>query len=138
MSNPSVCSSSSSLLTFVDWKLQEDTVWPKEGKHILATFDEEGIVVYQAFNPAIAKYAVEHQAFGGPEYSFSRMSWVKTNYLWMMYRAGWASKPNQEHILAIKLTHSFFHQILNETLHSSISLTAEEKSERKSLVSSIE
>ena len=35
--------------------------WPKEGKHILAQFDEDTIVVYQAFNPMIADYAVEHQ-----------------------------------------------------------------------------
>lgn len=35
--------------------------WPKDGKHILAQYDEKTIVVYQAFNPSIAEYAVSHQ-----------------------------------------------------------------------------
>ena len=55
------------------------------------------VVVYQAFNPEIAQYAVQNQHFGGPAYNFNRMSWIKTNFLWMMYRSGWATKKNQEH-----------------------------------------
>lgn len=40
---------------------QRDKHWPKEGRHILAQYDEDSIVVYQAYCPEIAKYAVEHQ-----------------------------------------------------------------------------
>ena len=36
-------------------------VWPGEGNHILATYDEDSIVVYQAFCPAIADAAVREQ-----------------------------------------------------------------------------
>jgi len=25
----------------------------------------------------------------------NRMTWIKPNFLWMMYRSGWASKKNQ-------------------------------------------
>ena len=32
--------------------------WPKQGRHVLAQFDAENIVVYQAFRPEIAEYAV--------------------------------------------------------------------------------
>ena len=35
--------------------------WPLKGKHILAQFDEDSIIVYMAFKPSIADYAVEHQ-----------------------------------------------------------------------------
>lgn len=35
--------------------------WPKEGKHILAQYDDKTVIVYQAFKPSIAKYAVENQ-----------------------------------------------------------------------------
>lgn len=46
--------------------------------------------------------SVEHKTFVGcPEYNPVRMTWVKTNFLWMMFRSGWASKPNQERVLAI-------------------------------------
>lgn len=88
--------------------------WRKEGKHILAQFDDENVFVYQAFNPSIAEFAVKHQKFGGPYYQFSRMSWVKTNFLWMMYRSNWASKKNQERILAIQIPREAFETILSQ------------------------
>jgi hypothetical protein len=40
------------------------------------------------------------------------MTWIKTNFLWMMYRSGWASKRFQERILAIRLTRKGFEEIL--------------------------
>jgi|GEM_PF-2390074 len=46
-------------------------VWPKDGRHILAHYDDESIVVYQAYNPAIGRYAIEHGRFGGG-FSFSQ------------------------------------------------------------------
>ncbi len=55
--------------------------WPRAGRHILAHFDASSVIVYQAYRPSIARYAVEHGLFGGPEFSFSRMSWIKPNFL---------------------------------------------------------
>lgn len=92
---------------------------PKTGKQIIGQREGENIIVYQAFNPFIAKYAVEHQKFGGPHYSFTRMSWIKPGFLWMMYRAGWASKEHQQHILAITLSLKHFETILAEATISS-------------------
>ena len=43
------------------YMIQRKTFWPKDGQHILAQFDSDSIVVYQAFNPVIAEYAVRHQ-----------------------------------------------------------------------------
>ena len=97
-----------------------ETDLPQEGRCILGQMtNEENLVVYQAFNPSIAQYAVENQQFGGSQYSFNRMSWIKPNFLWMMYRAGWASKSNQECILAIEIAKPHFEQILAEAVHSS-------------------
>ncbi len=92
---------------------------PQNGHHILGQSDGEKIVVYQAFNPDISRYAIENQRFGGSAYSFSRMSWIKPNFLWMMYRAGWASKPNQERILAIEISIQNFKHILESAVYSS-------------------
>jgi hypothetical protein len=36
------------------------------------------------------------------------MTWIKTNFLWMMFRCGWASKSNQERVLAIWLKRDAF------------------------------
>lgn len=75
-------------------------------------------MVYQAYRPAIAEYAVKHQRFGG-EFSFNRMSWVKPNFLWMMYRSGWAAKEGQERILALWLKRDFFDELLLTAVVSS-------------------
>lgn len=86
-------------------------VWPSEGRHILASHDEESVVVYQAYRPAIGLYAARNQRFGG-EFSFSRMSWIKPNFLWMMYRSGWGTKEGQEVTLAVTIPRSLFDEIL--------------------------
>lgn len=92
---------------------------PQLGQHILAQQTEDTIFVYQAFNPRIASYAIEHQQFGGEHYSFNRMTWIKPNFLWMMYRCGWAKKENQKRVLAIELLKTDFDKILGEAVHSS-------------------
>jgi hypothetical protein len=92
--------------------------WPREGQHILAQYDDTSVVVYQAYRPAIAAFAVEHQLFGG-EFSFSRMSWIKPNFLWMMFRCGWATKEDQHRVLAITIKRAGFEEILQQAVHSS-------------------
>ncbi|MBO9827767.1 DUF4291 domain-containing protein [Xanthomonas sp. A2111] len=91
--------------------------WPRQGRHILARFDADTIDVYQAYRPAIAQFAVAHQRFGGA-FSYDRMSWIKPNFLWMMYRAGWAQKEGQERILAIRLPRAFFDALLRDAVPS--------------------
>lgn len=83
----------------------------------MAQYDTGGVFVYQAYRPSIAEYATRHQRFGG-EFSYNRMSWIKTNFLWMMYRSGWACKEGQERILAIRLSRSFFEELLLQSVAS--------------------
>lgn len=86
---------------------------PQEGNFILGQQHNDNIIVYQAFNDRIADYAVANQKFGGPDYNFSRMTWIKPNFLWMMYRSGWAQKENQNRILAIEMTFDGFQELLS-------------------------
>lgn len=97
--------------------LQQSGTWPQKGRHILAQHDEATICVYQAYGPPIAEYAVAHQRFGG-DFSYARMSWIKPNFLWMMYRSGWATKQGQERILAIALSRLFFDELLRSAVLS--------------------
>ena len=97
--------------------LNQVSNWPKTGRHILAQFDENTVVVYQAYRPAIALFAAENGYFGG-EFSLNRMSWIKPNFLWMMYRSGWGTKLDQEVILAVRLLRSAFDKILASAVHS--------------------
>jgi hypothetical protein len=103
-------------LTFAPY-LDQQAEWPREGRHIMAHFGAENVVVYQAFRPEIGRFAVEHQRFGGP-FSMNRMSWIKPNFLWMMYRSGWGTKANQEVTLAITVRRAGFDAVLEQAVHS--------------------
>ena len=46
------------------------------------------------------------------------MSWVKTNFMWMMYRCGWCTKKNQERVLAVRITREGFDKILSKAVSS--------------------
>jgi hypothetical protein len=91
--------------------------WPSEGRHILAHYDDQSIVVYQAYRPSIGRFTIEHGYFGGG-FSLSRMSWIKPNFLWMMYRCGWGTKEGQEIILGLRLQRAFFDSILAQAVQS--------------------
>lgn len=85
---------------------------------MLAQFDDATVVVYQAYKPKIGRHTAKHQKFGGG-FSFDRMSWVKPNFLWMMYRSGWGTKVDQEVTLALRLTRAGFDEILSQAVASS-------------------
>jgi hypothetical protein len=99
-----------------NYRTQERS-WPKSGRHILAQFDDETVVVYQAYRPAIGRFAAKHGYFGGG-FSYSRMSWIKPNFLWMMFRSGWGAKADQETTLAIWLQRAAFDLLLQSAVHS--------------------
>ena len=44
------------------------------------------------------------------------MSWIKTNFLWMMYRCRWCTKTNQERVLAVRISREGFDTILSKAL----------------------
>lgn len=92
---------------------------PQTGRHIIAYQTEGDIVLYQAYKPEIADYAVANQRLGGPAFSYNRMSWVKPNFLWMMYRCGWAEKENQERVLAIYISKDDWEVVLSDAVFSS-------------------
>lgn len=98
--------------------LTQTSNWPASGRVILANFDDDSIVVYQAYRPEIGHFAAKHGYFGG-EFKLTRMSWIKPNFLWMMYRCGWASKQGQEVVLAIRIQRSAFDGLLSQAIHSS-------------------
>ncbi len=99
--------------------IEQVKVWPQSGRHILAQYDDESIIVYQAYRPSIGRYAVEHGRFGGPDFSFSRMTWIKPNFLWMMYRSGWGTKEGQEITLGLRIRRSFLDSLLAQAVASS-------------------
>jgi hypothetical protein len=84
---------------------------------VRAAYGEATVTVYQAYPKEIAEPAVRVGTFVAP-FKVERMTWIKPSFLWMMYRSGWATKPNQEHVLAVEITRAGFEWAL---AHSSLS-----------------
>jgi Domain of unknown function (DUF4291) len=79
---------------------------------IRASYTETTITVYQAYNETIATAALSTQSLNVPTFKPDRMTWIKPSFRWILYRSGHATKPNQEHILALHMTRSGFEQAL--------------------------
>ena len=90
---------------------------PTKGRQILAQFDEDSVIVYQAYRPEIGNFAASSGYFCR-DFKLTRMSWIKTNFLWMMYRSGWGTKTGQEITLAVTLKRNAFEEILAKAVHS--------------------
>ncbi|MBT2621449.1 DUF4291 domain-containing protein [Chryseobacterium sp. ISL-6] len=92
--------------------------WPQKGHYIMAQYNDEEIIVYQSYRKDIGEFAVRNQYFGG-DFSLERMTWIKPNFLWMMYRNGWGSKEGQECVLAIHLKMEAIKKYLQNAVYSS-------------------
>ena len=88
-------------------------------REIRADHDDQSIVVYQAYSPAIADPAVAAQRFV-PPFRMERMTWIKPSFLWMMYRCGYATKEGQERVLAVRITRAGFDWAVANAVESSI------------------
>jgi hypothetical protein len=80
-------------------------------RQIRASYDDESLVVYQAYSAEIADAALAAGRFVSP-FKFSRMTWIKPSFTWMMYRSGYATKPGQERILAVRISRKRFDEAL--------------------------
>lgn len=86
---------------------------PASSRQTMALYDDETIRVYQAYSDAIADAALSHGRLVSPPFSMNRMTWIKPSFLWMMYRAGWGHKDeNQRRILAIDIRRDGFNWAL--------------------------
>ncbi|SHE52608.1 DUF4291 domain-containing protein [Chryseobacterium vrystaatense] len=92
--------------------------WPQKGHHIMAQYDDEKIIAYQSYRKQIGEFAVKNQYFGGA-FSLERMTWIKPDFFWMMYRNGWGTKEDQEYVLAIHLKMDAFKKYLENAVYSS-------------------
>jgi uncharacterized protein DUF4291 len=76
-------------------------------REVRALHTDSTVTVYQAYPAAIADAAVRAGRFVSP-FKRDRMTWIKPSFLWMMYRCGWATKPDQERVLAVEISREGF------------------------------
>jgi hypothetical protein len=95
---------------------------PVPQRQIRAVQTATTVTVYQAYHERIAEPALVAGRFV-PPYKVDRMTWVKPSFLWMMYRCGWATKPDQERVLAVELTRDGFEWALRRAVPSTYDRT---------------
>lgn len=76
-------------------------------RQIRAAHSGDTVTVYQAYPARVARPALAAGRFVAP-FKRDRMTWIKPSFLWMMYRCGWATKPDQEQVLAVEITRAGF------------------------------
>ncbi|KAF2281518.1 uncharacterized protein EI97DRAFT_31748 [Westerdykella ornata] len=99
-------------------------------RQIRARFDSDTITVYQAYPSTIAIPAVANQKLdASPNFSVTRMTWIKPSWAWMLYRSGYSYKDQgQAHILALRMKQSTFLGLLRNAVLSHHSSVKEAKS----------
>lgn len=85
-------------------------------RQIRASYDNNHIIVYQAYKASIADAAVRAQKLNAsPDFSPGRMTWIKPSWCWMMYRSGYSYKDDgQSRILALKMKKEDFLGLLKQ------------------------
>ncbi|KAI0166492.1 hypothetical protein GGR57DRAFT_496755 [Xylariaceae sp. FL1272] len=108
------------LCTLETCRLPGTIAW-KASKRLTTLYlqdDKDTITVYQAYSEQIASAAVEQQRLSAsPAFLPARMTWIKPSWAWMMYRSGYSYKDkNQARLLALRLKHDDFHNILRQAI----------------------
>ncbi|MCX5198681.1 DUF4291 domain-containing protein [Streptomyces sp. NBC_00249] len=80
-------------------------------RRIRAAHTDTTLTVYQAYAPRLGEPAARDGRFP-PDWKRERMTWIKPSFLWMMYRCGWATKADQETVLAVEVTRAGFDRAL--------------------------
>ncbi|WP_033821978.1 DUF4291 domain-containing protein [Kitasatospora sp. MBT63] len=76
-------------------------------REVRAAYDDNSLVVYQAYPASIAEPALAAGTFVAP-FKRERMTWIKPSFRWMMYRSGWGTKAGQERVLAVRISREGF------------------------------
>ncbi|MFJ6798203.1 DUF4291 domain-containing protein [Streptomyces sp. NPDC091268] len=82
-------------------------------RRIRAAHTADTVTVYQAYAPRLGLPAAREGRFPDA-WKRERMTWIKPSFLWMMYRCGWATKADQETVLAIEISREGFDRALAE------------------------
>ncbi|WP_052864858.1 DUF4291 domain-containing protein [Streptomyces niger] len=80
-------------------------------RQIRAAHTDTTVTVYQAYAPALGEPTARDGRFPAA-WKRDRMTWIKPSFLWMMYRCGWGTKPDQECVLALEIDRTGFDRAL--------------------------
>ena len=86
-------------------------------KRVYAHYDDEGVIVYQAFRKKIVDYAVKNGTFG-KGFGLDRITWIKPSFGWVLQRSKYATKSRMESIAKITISHAAWKIILTNSVQT--------------------
>ena len=96
----------------------EAPAWPDRGQVILAQYDVESVLLYQAASPGVARRVSASGSLGGEGFNAERMQWFGTSFFWLMHHSAWATAPGQQRTLALWVQRAAFDELLAGAVHS--------------------
>jgi hypothetical protein len=82
---------------------------------LTARFDEDEVVVYQAYPEELGRELARLGRFGG-SWRFDRHTRVQPSWRWTMHRYSWGDRQDRSRLLAIRLHRAGFDAMLNAAL----------------------
>ena len=95
-----------------------DQALPLLGRQVLATYDDDSVVVWQAHCPEVARPALDSGHLGGPAWSTDRLSRLRLSLPSLLDRCDWGRRVGRERILAISLKRTGFEAMLRQAAHA--------------------
>lgn len=95
----------------IDYYTQEQRL-PDAGHHLFVNRNIDSLVVYQAYSSEIALNVLKKGNFIVDGFRLNRTTWLKPNFLGMMYLSDWGRKRNQEIVLGIGIDLDWFKKVL--------------------------
>ena len=90
----------------------------RDRRTVLATFDDDRVLVWQAHCCPVAEEALRLGRFGGRIWRYDRVTRFRLSLPSLLTRNGWASRAGRERILAVWLKRLAFDAILRQAVHA--------------------
>ncbi|MEQ1500635.1 MAG: DUF4291 family protein [Myxococcota bacterium] len=87
---------------------------------VLATYDDDAVIVWQAHSDAVADAALRDGGFGGRSWRTDRTTRFRLSLPSLLARNGWATRPGRERILAVRLCRVGFDAVLRQAVHAAM------------------
>jgi hypothetical protein len=90
--------------------------WDVPPHTLLATWDAESVVVWQAHGHRVADAVLARGSFDVPEWRTDRTSRFRVSLPSLLWRCSWGTRPGRERILAVRLSRSGFDEVLRRAV----------------------
>lgn len=109
--------------------IDEAPTWPDRGRVILAQYDADSVVVYEAMGRAQGRSLLERGHLGAIIGDVDRMHWFGTSFTWFMRSTGWATEPGQKMVFAVWVRRDRFDEMLQQAVPAHFTQSAFENRE---------